>query len=227
VEYAYDDFCIAEMAKGLGKTADYEKYTRRSSNWENMFNPDQTSFINGTDTGFVGFLQPKFLNQTWGYQDPILCSPLLNFTSCYLNPNGHETYEGSSWMYTFFAPGDMASLITTLGGPQTFVKRLDYLHESGLLYIGDEQAFLNVFLYHYAARPGLSRRPHPLLHPVPVQRHTGRHPRERRQRRHGLICGAHAARYIPEPRAGRLSHHATVLQVCGYHESADGQKGDY
>lgn len=59
-------------------------------------------------------------------------------------------------MYTFFAPGDMASLITTLGGPQAFVKRLDYLHESGLLYIGDEQAFLNVFLYHYAGRPGLS-----------------------------------------------------------------------
>lgn len=156
VEYAYNDFCIAEMAKGLGKTADYEKYTRRSGNWKNMFKADQTSFINGTDTGFVGFLQPKFLNQTWGYQDPIFCSPLLNFTSCYLNPDGHETYEGSSWMYTFFAPGDMASLITTLGGPQAFVKRLDYLHESGLLYVGDEQAFLNVFLYHYAGRPGLS-----------------------------------------------------------------------
>lgn len=62
VEYAYDDFCIAEIAKGLGKTAGYEKYTRRSSNWKNMFKADQTSFINGTDTGFVGFLQPKFLN---------------------------------------------------------------------------------------------------------------------------------------------------------------------
>ncbi|OCL08078.1 glycoside hydrolase family 92 protein [Glonium stellatum] len=158
VEYAYDDFCIAEMAKGLGNTADYEKYTRRSGNWKNMFKADQTSFINGTDTGFVGFLQPKFLNQTWGYQDPILCSPLLNFTSCYLNPDGHETYEGSSWLYTFFVPGDMAALITTLGGPQSFVKRLDYLHDSGLLYIGDEQGFLNVFLYHYAGRPGLSAK---------------------------------------------------------------------
>lgn len=156
IEYAYNDFCIAEMAVKLGKTADAEKYYGRSNNWKNMYKADQTSYINGTDTGFVGFLQPRYLNQTFGYQDPIFCSPLLNFTSCYLNPNGHETYEGSSWMYTFYVPGDMAQLVTTLGGPNTFVSRLDYLHESGLLYVGDEQAFLTVFLYHYAGRPGKS-----------------------------------------------------------------------
>jgi len=156
VEYAYDDFCIAEMARSMGHTSDYEKYMERSNNWRNMYKPDQTSSINGTDTGFVGFLQPRYLNKTWGFQDPIFCSPLLNFTSCYLNPDGHETYEGSSWLYTFFVPGDMASLITTLGGPSTFVARLNYLHESGLNYIGDEQAFLTVYLYHYAGRPGLS-----------------------------------------------------------------------
>lgn len=122
----------------------------------NMYQADSTSAINGTDTGFVGFLQPKFLNGTWGYQDPIFCSPLLNFTSCYLNPDGHETYEGSSWLYTFYVPHDMANLITTLGGPATFTRRLDYFHESGLLYIGDEQGFLDVFLYHYAGRPAKS-----------------------------------------------------------------------
>ena len=126
-----------------------------------MYKADQTSalytgFPNETDTGFVGFLQPKYLNGTWGYQDPIFCSPLLNFTSCYLNPDGHETYEGSSWLYTFYVPQDMASLITTLGGPATFVNRLDYFHASGLLYIGDEQGFLDVFLYHFAGRPAKS-----------------------------------------------------------------------
>lgn len=78
-----------------------------------MYKAAQNSSINGTDTGFTGFLMPKFLNGTmfstvmnsldadtinigtWGFQDPIFCSPLLNFTSCYLNPDGHETYEGS------------------------------------------------------------------------------------------------------------------------------------
>ncbi|KAK8021063.1 glycoside hydrolase family 92 protein [Apiospora arundinis] len=156
VEYAYDDFCIAEVAQALGKQADYEKYLERSGNWYNLWNQKQTSAINGTDTGFKGFLQPRYLNQSWGFQDPIFCSPLLNFTSCYLNQDGGETYEGSAWMYTFFAPHNMAKLVVTLGGPGAFVRRLDYLHESGLLYIGDEQAFLPVYQYHYAGRPGKS-----------------------------------------------------------------------
>lgn len=156
VEYAYNDFCIAEVAKALGKQEDYEKYTGRSGNWKNLYNPDQTSDIKGADTGFTGFLQPRYLNGTWGYQDPTLCSSVNSFDSCYLNPGGHETYEGSPWLYTFFAPHDMANLITTLGGPDTFVSRLDYLHESGILYVGDEQAFLTIFQYHYAGRPGKS-----------------------------------------------------------------------
>lgn len=158
VEYAYDDFCIAQLASKLSHPADATKYFGRSQSWKKLYSASTPSAINGTSTGFSGFLQPRYLNQTFGYQDPIFCSPLLNFTSCYLNPDGHETYEGSAWLYTFFAPGDMAGLITTLGGPSSFVKRLDYLHESGLLYIGDEQAFLLVFLYHYAGRPGLSAK---------------------------------------------------------------------
>lgn len=156
VEYAYDDFCISEIAKGMGKTGDEEKYLERSSNWKNMFLDSQNSSINGTNTGFTGFLQPRFLNGTFGFQDPILCSPLLNFTSCFLNPGGHETYEGSSWLYTFFVPQDMAALVATLGGPETFINRLTFLHKSGLLYIGDEQAFLPVFQFHYGGRPALS-----------------------------------------------------------------------
>jgi putative alpha-1,2-mannosidase len=59
-------------------------------------------------------------------------------------------------MYTFYVPQDMATLITTLGGPGKFIERLSYLHTSGLLYIGDEQAFLPVFQFHYGARPALS-----------------------------------------------------------------------
>ncbi|KAL6706311.1 hypothetical protein ACN47E_005601 [Coniothyrium glycines] len=156
VEYAYNDFVIATLARELGNTADYQKYLARSENWKNMFKADQRSIINGTDTGFEGFLQPRYLNGTWGYQDPIFCSPLLDFTGCYLNPDGRETYEGPIWLYTFFVPGDMATLIQTLGGRDRFVERLNWLHESGILYVGDEQAFLKLFLYHYAGRPALS-----------------------------------------------------------------------
>jgi putative alpha-1,2-mannosidase len=61
-------------------------------------------------------------------------------------------------MYTFYVPGDMATLVNTLGGRDTFVRRLNFLHESGVLYMGDEQGFLMVFLYHYAGRPALSAK---------------------------------------------------------------------
>src|SRR3954471_17594278 len=51
----------------------------------------------------------------------------------------------------------MANLISTLGGDDQFVARLNYLHETpNMLYVGDEQAFLTVYLYHFAGRPALS-----------------------------------------------------------------------
>ena len=155
-EYAYDDFVIATLALALGHTDDYNKYLGRSGNFYNMYKGDQNSTFNGIDTGFVGFLQPRYTNGTWGYQDPIFCSPVLNFTGCYLNPRGRETYEGPVWLYTFYAPGDMRTLIRTLGGPEAFVRRLDYFFDSGIAYIGNEQTFLNIFNYHYAGRPGKS-----------------------------------------------------------------------
>ena len=53
-------------------------------------------------------------------------------------------------------PQDQAKLIATVGGKQEFIKRLDYLHESGLLDISNEPSELVVYQYHYAGRPGLS-----------------------------------------------------------------------
>lgn len=59
VEYAYNDFCIAAMAEGLRHEEDRQKYLGRAGNWRNLFNSTQNSSINGVDTGFVGFLQPR------------------------------------------------------------------------------------------------------------------------------------------------------------------------
>ncbi|KAF2757209.1 putative alpha-1,2-mannosidase [Pseudovirgaria hyperparasitica] len=154
VEYAYNDFVIATLSIGLGK--DPSVYLQRASNWRNLYKSDQTSFINGTDTGFVGFFQPKYLNGTWGYQDPIACSPLATF--CSLTSNPSETFESSVWEYQFYVPQDMAALIDTLGGAETLIKRLDYAFESGLLDISNEPVFLTVYAYHYAGRPALSTK---------------------------------------------------------------------
>ena len=60
--------------------------------------------------------------------------------------------------YVFFVPQDQAKLISTIGGRGQFIKRLDFLHESGLLDISNEPSELVVFQYHYAGRPALSSR---------------------------------------------------------------------
>ena len=56
LEYSYNDFNLATLAKGLEKDT-YTKYLGRAGNWQNLFKADQTSSINGTDTGFTGFFQ--------------------------------------------------------------------------------------------------------------------------------------------------------------------------
>ncbi|KAJ5489234.1 secreted glycosidase [Penicillium diatomitis] len=157
LEYSYNDFTIAQMARGMNLTIDAEGYEKRSQSWKNLFDANQTSYLNGTNTGFTGFFQPKYLNQTWGYQDPLKCSNIDNSGSvCSLQNNGAETFESSIWEYQFFVPHDMAALIVMLGGPSTFVKRLDFLHDQNITYIGNEPAFLTVYQYHYAGRPAKS-----------------------------------------------------------------------
>ncbi|KAF2848907.1 glycoside hydrolase family 92 protein [Plenodomus tracheiphilus IPT5] len=153
LEYAYNDFNLATLAKGLGKDT-FSTYSERAGNWRNLFRADQTSSVNGTDTGFTGFFQPKYMNGTWGYQDPIACSPLATF--CSLTSNPSETFESSAWEYMFFVPHDIGKVIELLGGEETFLKRLDFFHTSGLADIGNEPVFLTVYMPHYAGRPALS-----------------------------------------------------------------------
>ncbi|KAL9093156.1 MAG: hypothetical protein Q9159_000515 [Coniocarpon cinnabarinum] len=159
LEYAYNDFTVATLASGLGNSADATKYNARAENWQNLFNPSQTSFLlnSSTNTGFTGFFQPKYLNGTFGFQDPLICSNIDNSgTPCSLTNNGQETFESSIWEYSFYVPQDQAALITAFGGADAFVSRLDYLHDNNITYIGNEPAFLTVFQYHYAGRPALS-----------------------------------------------------------------------
>ncbi|KAK8103229.1 glycoside hydrolase family 92 protein [Apiospora sp. TS-2023a] len=156
LEYAYNDYCLATLAQGLGKADVYDKYIQRSTNWRNIWKEDQTSAIKGKDTGFKGFFQPKYMNGTWGYQDPIACSALADFCSLTTNPS--ETFEASIWQYQFLVPQQISTLITLMGGDEDFIHRLDYFHTSGLADISNEPVFSTVYLYHYAGRPVLSTK---------------------------------------------------------------------
>lgn len=101
LEYSYNDFTVAQMARELGTKEDYEKYAKRSDNWKNLFKADQKSlFPDGNDTGFTGFFQPRFLNQTWDFQDPLICSNIdRSRAPCSLENNAKETFESSIWEY--------------------------------------------------------------------------------------------------------------------------------
>lgn len=198
LEYAYNDFAISQIARGMNKTSDAKKYEKSSSYWQNLFKADQTSFINGINTGFTGFFQPKYLNQTWGFQvseiggrrcttvclqvssrilscvpilTPIIQSApyrtmLLKLLSQASGSTNCMSFGKVLYYYSVlytdehcsFVPHDMATLITMLGGPSTFVKRLDYMHDKQITYIGNEPAFLTVYQYHYAGRPGKSAK---------------------------------------------------------------------
>jgi putative alpha-1,2-mannosidase len=100
VEYGFNDYCISQMARDMGKTSDYKKYLKRSENWVNLFNNETNSTINGRT--FTGFLQPRWLNKSWDDLEPTLCSPRNFRRGCYLVNDGLDTYEGSSWLYTLF-----------------------------------------------------------------------------------------------------------------------------
>ncbi|KAI0449998.1 glycoside hydrolase family 92 protein [Xylaria acuta] len=156
LEYAYNDYCLATLAQGLGHADLYDKYVTRSTNWQNIWKAEQTSAIRGKDTGFTGFFQPRYQNGTWGFQDPIDCSALASF--CSLTSNPSETFEASVWQYQFLVPQSMSALIEYMGGEERFLERLDFFHTSGLADISNEPVFSTVYLYHYAGRPGLSTK---------------------------------------------------------------------
>ncbi|GAP92473.2 putative glycoside hydrolase family 92 protein [Rosellinia necatrix] len=161
VEYAYDDFTIALMARELGHEGDEAKYLERSHNWKNLWREEHEDRYHDKTTGttqgskFRGFLQPRFRNGSFSEQTARMCSPVYEQHVCYFDTR-HSTYEGSPWLYSFYAPQDMAALIGLMGGAAAFTERLDYFHASGINYMGNEPNFLPTFQFHYAGRPGRS-----------------------------------------------------------------------
>ena len=103
LEYAYDDWCIAQIAKKLNQQDVYDEFIKRSSNWQNNFNATS------------GFMQPKLADGTFKN----------SFDA--LSTNGQGFIEGNSWNYSFFVPHNPTDLITKMGGKTAFASRLDTL----------------------------------------------------------------------------------------------------
>ena len=138
MEYAANDFEIALLAKGMGKTSEYEKYLRHSGNWENLWDS------NLDDSGFKGFIRPRHRDGSW-------LTPFTTIEDC--SWGGKTFYEGNSWTYSLFVPQNVARLIEKSGGPQRFVERLDaFFNVPGRYDVGNEPGFLSPYLYIWAGR---------------------------------------------------------------------------
>jgi len=103
LEYAYDDWCIAQLAKKLNKQDIYQVYMKRSGNWENNFDSS------------TGFMRAKMADGTFQKKFDVMST------------HGQGFIEGNSWNYSFFVPQHPELLIERMGGKQKFTKRLDTL----------------------------------------------------------------------------------------------------
>ncbi|MBN2279095.1 MAG: GH92 family glycosyl hydrolase [Candidatus Marinimicrobia bacterium] len=124
LEYAYGDWCIAMMAKAMGKTEDYDDYIRRAQFYQNVFD-DQTKFMRPKQNGrFEPFFNPKAVS-------------------------GDYT-EANAWQYSFFVPQDLTNLIRIYGGSDSIDKKLDQMFNEKSDLAGNHQADITGLIGQYA-----------------------------------------------------------------------------
>lgn len=149
LEYAYDDWCIAQMAQDLGYEEDYRYFMERAASYRQLFDAD------------TGFMRGKMADGSWRAPfDPRRSEHRVNT----------DYTEGNAWQHSWFVPHDVAGLIDLHGGPAPFVRKLDSLflisseitgeHTSadisgliGQYAHGNEPSHHIAYLYNYAGQP--------------------------------------------------------------------------
>ena len=106
LEYAYDDWAIAQMAKKLGRMDIYNRFIKYSENYKNVYDPAS------------GFMHPKLMDGTFRHTkfDP--------FTTIDMG-----FIEGNAWNYTLYVPHDVPGLIKIMGGDKRFIRYIDSLFD--------------------------------------------------------------------------------------------------
>ena len=152
LEYAYDDWSIAAMAREMGKEKEYKEYSERATNYKSHF-----------DSG-TKFMRGKLENGEW--KEP--------FDPLYSRHRFDEYTEGNAWQYTWFVPHDVQGLINLMGGKEAFITKLDSLfaieenvkgeHSSvdisgliGQYAHGNEPSHHISYMYNYAGVPWKSQ----------------------------------------------------------------------
>ena len=168
VEYAFNDWCIAQVARGLGKKAVYKEYMAKSRSWRNLWRKDYEW------DGMRGFILPKdaeghWLDSVpWGrskvFRPTIPYTPVTKVAPWYLPWWATFFYEATSEEYSLSIPHDVPGLIRACGGKKAFRQRLDRFFDKGYYNVANEPSFLSPCLYHWIGRPDLSsRRVHQII----------------------------------------------------------------
>lgn len=124
LEYAYDDWCIAQMATDMNNSAIANEYKFRSKGWMNLFDA-KTNFIRPrVNGGWLNPFEPREVNN--------------NYT------------EANAWQYTFFVPHDISSMISSFGGKDNFSNKLDELFTTKSETVGRDQADITGLIGQYA-----------------------------------------------------------------------------
>src|ERR1700743_1650616 len=124
LEYAYDDWCIAQMAKMLNKEKDYTEFIQRAQYWKNVYNNQN------------GFMQAR-VNGGW-------------YKPCEPTEISRNYTEGNSWQYTFLVPQDVEGLINQMGGKVNFGAKLDELFTTTSKLTGTQQSDVTGLIGQYA-----------------------------------------------------------------------------
>jgi predicted alpha-1,2-mannosidase len=103
LEFAYDDWCIAQAAKKLKRTDVYNEFIKRSQNWKNVYDPS------------IGFMRPRMSDGSFRKNFDVLST------------NNQGFIEGNAWNYSLFVPQDPRGLIHIMGGENKFPPHLDSL----------------------------------------------------------------------------------------------------
>jgi len=128
LEYAYDDYALAQVARSLGKTEDALRLTKRAGNYKNVFDP-KVNMVRGRNED--GSWYPVF------------------------NPDTREPYitEGTPRQYTFYVPQDVPGLARLLGGRAGLELALDSLFSKKEYWHGNEPGHQIPFMYNYTGTP--------------------------------------------------------------------------
>lgn len=141
LEYAYDDFCLAQLAQALGRADDHAALMRRARNWRNAINP------------VTGWADARHADGRWlGGHDLTTRVPFIT--------------EGTVMHYSFYVPHDVEALVGAMGGRERFIARLDTLFDwtgSGIggnafYWHGNEPCHQIPYLYDYVGQPWKTRR---------------------------------------------------------------------